>query len=172
MSEHYFRIIYAHLLRKAGFFHDTELAKLQGRVRDLRMREFGTEKELREHVESLAGEIPVERLYTKGLQFYDDPLFGRRLALDVSHLNLPVHLVGKAKNLGRKYLNHELHYDPRHKKLWVASIFANEDVVLYLQEKARAGTLSEHDLRSAKKLVKLIQDLNAHKDQILKELAD
>lgn len=173
MSQHYFRIIYAHLLRKAGFFHDTELAKLQERVREQRMREFGTEKEVREHVERLADEITVESLYTKGLQFYDDSFnSSRQLALDISHLNLPSNIGSKAKDLGTKYLNTELLYDPTHKKLWVQSVLADEDVVLYLQDQARAGTLSGHDLDGAKKLVKLIQNLNAHKDQILKELAD
>jgi len=166
-----FRIIKAYLAKKAELFHGSEMARLMDRVRQQRMAEFGSEKELRKHVEELEQDtIPVEKLYTKGLTFYEDPVTrSRKLALDISNLTPPTNARELARDLGQRYLGTDLVYDGQSKKLWVGDLLTDEDVVLYLQDGARSGVMSGHDLNAARELAKLIVNLQHNKDKILKE---
>jgi hypothetical protein len=168
-----FRIIRAYLVRKAEFFHETELARLMNRVKEQREREFGEDIEgFRKHVEALDEKFDVEKIYTKGLEFYEDPATGaRRLGLDVRGLNHKGSGWHRAIELGKKYLGVPLIYDSRAEKLFVGDILADEDVIFHLQEATRRDLLTGHELELVKKLAKLIVDLRENKDKILKEFS-
>lgn len=163
----------AYNANKAAFFNDSEMSGLMDRVRQQRMSEFGTEKELRQQVENLGEEpIDVNQLYTKGLTFFPDWITGsRKLALDISGITPPPDAENVARALGQKYLGADLRYDPRRNKLWVASLNGDEDVVLYLQEQARSGEMSLHDRAAAKELAEFINRLQQNQEQILKEFS-